>query len=84
MAQAARKAKIEKIVILDPETGELTDLPGDVLPNKADLHRQLVEEAERKAHWLGRARDYTMQGMSEAVPPSYTRYIGEQLMRVIR
>lgn len=46
-------------------TGRTVDLPGE---DRAALARQLMGMP-----WA------TMNGMSEAVPPSYTRYIGEQL-----
>lgn len=54
----------EKLVILDPATGELKDLPEDVLKNRQDLNGQLMEEAERKAHWMQRATDWTMVGLA--------------------
>lgn len=51
-------------------TGRTVDLPGE---DRAALARQLMEMP-----WA------TMNGMSEAVPPSYTRYIGAQLLDHLR
>ena len=62
---ATRKKVVdEKLVILDPDTGEVKDLPADVLHNRKDLHVQLAEEAESKRKFLGRARDRMVEGMS--------------------
>lgn len=51
-------------------TGRTVDLPGE---NRQALARQLMDMP-----WA------TMNGMSEAVPPSFTRYIGAQLMAYIQ
>lgn len=48
----------ETLVLLDPETGELKDLPQDVLKNRQDLNVQLREEAEVQRRWLRRSADW--------------------------
>jgi len=65
---ATKKAPVvEKLVILDPETGELQDLPKGVLRNRGDLQSALIEEAHSKKKWTKRATDYTMERMSDNI-----------------
>lgn len=51
-------------------TGRMVDLPGE--------DRRALAEQLMGMPWA------TMNGMSEAIPPSYTRYVGAQLMAHLR
>lgn len=53
-----KKAPADHLVILDPNTGELKDLPEGVLKNRQDLNSQLREEAEVQRRWFVRSHDW--------------------------
>lgn len=67
MAQRKTAQKpVEKITVLNPETGELTDLAPDVLPNRGrsgGVKHSIQAEAQSKKRMLGKGLDWADEHM---------------------
>lgn len=54
---------VETLVVLDPDTGELQDLPQGTLRNRHDLTHALAEEAASKRRYLSRTKDWADENL---------------------